>query len=515
MIKIQKTKIIFILILFFGFFGMAKSSEAADFYVAQNLVGSDTGADCANAHAVTWFNTSGNWANPKVSGKIGPGDTAHLCGTITSALSTRANGNSGLPITILFETNAKISLPASNCLNISNAYITVDGGTNGIIENNANGTGLTYQLPTKGIVFTGASNLEVKHLTIQNLYVHTSVNDSAIDGGTTGAFYANGHGSNISIHNNNFHDSCWIYNDQGASAGATGLYFYNNNMYNYDHGMAITGATTTFSNVNIYNNHFGTTENWDTSVNKYHHDGIHIYFPSDRAIDNVNIYNNLFDGNWGINNTAHLFFEGDYNHVNTEAMTNFTLYNNVFIQYTGNTLNNGFISGGGPNWRWYNNTFLGAGIVNSSCVRIGHADIIFKNNIVSGCTTLISVASGGTFKNGGLDNNLYANVIPGGNSPFVYAGTNESSFSNWKNATGQDGSSSQVSSTYLNNDGTLQLNSTAIGAGLDLISLGILALNFDKMGISRPQGSAWDIGAYEYVSSDTTPPAPPTGLTAS
>lgn len=54
--------------------------------------------------------------------------------------------------------------------------------------------------------------------------------------------------------------------------------------------------------------------------------------------------------------------------------------------------------------------------------------------------------------------------------------------------------------------------SAPINAGDNLASI----VPTDKDGISRPQGSAPDIGAYEYPSStppsDTTPPSPPTGL---
>lgn len=54
--------------------------------------------------------------------------------------------------------------------------------------------------------------------------------------------------------------------------------------------------------------------------------------------------------------------------------------------------------------------------------------------------------------------------------------------------------------------------SAPINAGDNLTSI----VPTDKDGISRPQGSAPDIGAYEYASdtppSDTTPPSPPTGL---
>ncbi len=60
------------------------------------------------------------------------------------------------------------------------------------------------------------------------------------------------------------------------------------------------------------------------------------------------------------------------------------------------------------------------------------------------------------------------------------------------------------------NDYHLQSISPAINAGVTISSV---ANDYD--GNSRPQGSAPDIGAYEYVGAappDTTPPAAPTGV---
>jgi len=55
----------------------------------------------------------------------------------------------------------------------------------------------------------------------------------------------------------------------------------------------------------------------------------------------------------------------------------------------------------------------------------------------------------------------------------------------------------------------LQSSSPAINAGLAFSEV-----TTDYDGVSRPQGSAYDIGAYEYTGtpSDTTPPAAPTGV---
>jgi parallel beta-helix repeat protein len=60
------------------------------------------------------------------------------------------------------------------------------------------------------------------------------------------------------------------------------------------------------------------------------------------------------------------------------------------------------------------------------------------------------------------------------------------------------------------NDFHLQANSPAIDEGLALANVPT-----DKDGVQRPQGAAWDIGAYEYTQEgDTVPPTVPTELTA-
>ena len=63
---------------------------AEDIYVAQIARGAGTGHDAANAHSVAFFNMEGNWHSPaKKAGKIGPGDTVHLVGTISDGYVRR------------------------------------------------------------------------------------------------------------------------------------------------------------------------------------------------------------------------------------------------------------------------------------------------------------------------------------------------------------------------------------------------------------------------------------------
>src|SRR5580704_1228474 len=83
------------------------SGSVANVYIAQTAAGSANGSSCANAYAVTFFNTSSNWGSG--ASQIGPGTTVDLCGTITTELTAHGSGTSGSPITISFQSTAQIS----------------------------------------------------------------------------------------------------------------------------------------------------------------------------------------------------------------------------------------------------------------------------------------------------------------------------------------------------------------------------------------------------------------------
>ena len=104
-------------------------------------------------------------------------------------LRVQANGTNGNPITIKFESGALLTAPywaggGGGAINVSNqSYIVIDGGTpcgtsgtcNGVIQNTANGTGLTYQSASYGIEGSGCNNCEYKNLGIYNIYVHAGL----------------------------------------------------------------------------------------------------------------------------------------------------------------------------------------------------------------------------------------------------------------------------------------------------------------------------------------------------
>jgi len=146
-----------------------------------------------------------------------------------------------------------------------------------------------------------------------------------------------------------------------------------------------------------------------------------------------------------------------------------------------------------------------------------HADWMsgweIKNNIVYNCGYLTlepaisfedQVSPRYTCPPDFLDyNNI--NGGPEGNSMIRCAGTN------YLQAHGQSAAPLFVSYNEFSQDNDLRLLAEDSAAKDNGVSLAAYFTS-DKDGTSRPQGSGWDMGAYELIK-DVTPPSPPIGLT--
>jgi hypothetical protein len=514
-------------------------SAASDIYVAQNAAGGNTGTDCADAHAASWFNSSSNWGSS--FGQIGAGTTVHLCGTFNAPagssgyLTFHGSGNSSNPITLLFESDAVLTAPYWSGPAISigaNNYVTVNGGTNGVIQATANGTNLANQQDNGVGVDCGSvnmcSNILVENLTIADLYVHacpasssyTSCTDAG--GGNTLGIRLWG-GNNDTIYNNTVHDVHWsivmLYGTNGTNS--TGMVAYNNTVYNNDHGVVFadegSGSTAAGSNCSnaIYNNDISDFQSWDNATDAFHHDGIHAFAnnaPS--AHYSVCVYSNHLHGDGGVTFNSFIFMESN--------SQNSLVFNNVLnLTANGNPTTCtgtgilGPATGSGTNGvslGVYNNTIVGYST--SNCIAIG----LQEQTKPTAYNNIATTANEMTYTNSTTgqiwDYNTYYNT-GSGNWQF-------GSFASWQSS-GYD-AHGQNANPNLTSSFTLNSGSPAIGAAKNLTSLGITALNTgapQTFGVGGSCGSgcsqrsasgAWDAGAYAYGSSSA--PTPPTGLAA-
>jgi len=494
----------------------AAFSTASDIYIAQNAAGGDTGTDCADAHAVSWFNSSANWGSK--AGQIGPGTTVRLCGTLTSNLTANGSGSSGGPITILFESGAGISLSSCGsmgCLNVAGkSYIVVDGGVNGVIEATNSGTGLGSG-DSYGVYARTCTSCEIKNLTIRNMYIHNGASDN--NGGNSYGIWLQG--SNNLVHDNVIHDGV---SGITVETNSSGNQFYNNTIYNVNWGIfeSAGASTNAITNEKIYNNTLHDWANWDTTADTFHHDGI--FLSGNNAATNlthVDVYNNYLFGTSSSSVTcAPAPGNGScmtaYIYVNTDSYVR--VFNNLLVANAGDP---------GPNNGWilmyvddhdslYNNTVIGGGIVGpSNCVVLNSGtNFSFKNNILSNCPTLLWTTGSPTFVSGGIDFNTYQNSSLTG--AWRNGGSYYNTLADWRTAVGGESSSqAQTASLDLDSNYKPLSSSSAVTAAENLTTLGIITLDSDRAGIARPSGSTlWDAGAYQDLSNPV--PQPPTGLSA-
>lgn len=540
------------------------AAQAQDVYVTQT--GADPGSGvCAGQTIISLakLNSSGTWGTG--ASQIGPGTTVHMCGVFTAAMNVQGSGAAGNPITILFDTGAKFSGPKADFNGSggiialgSHSYLIFDGGTanqggpgvqggkNSNMELTDTGTALTQQASINGFYSTGAHDVEVRNFGCYNLYVHlynsTYTNDTTEGTDGHGCFYANPWGVNLSIHDSTFADS-----DDGImlfspNSPNSNLQVYRMTMYHIDHFMFYSGPTCcTF----VHDNHFSTPANWDTSSNKYHHDGHIIPMSSGQTMDQIYIYNNLYDGDWGGHTTSPVFYDieaGSY-------LTNLYVFNEV---YKGSDMSNPWANGlntipcytagactnAGPLHIW-NNTVICPNNGGGAAFQVTGQGVDFRNNLETSCAGFINNSGGASFGNSvsAFDYNVYGSPLTGsGNGPWQFDGVTSSGsslssqFASWRGiiggmVPGAEVHSQAVASAGVDSLGVLQAGSPAIGKGVNLCTIvsctgPLSALAYDTSAgntrIPTARQGSWDVGAYSFNngSSGNQPVQPPTGLTA-
>jgi len=457
---------------------------ANDVYFAQSATGGGTGTSCATAESVATFNNSGQVA----------GNTYHLCGTVTTALTPTSSGTSSSPITLLFDaaSGGNISMPAlpsTGGINLAGlSYWTIDGGTacgrgtscaanlsgTGIIQGLCNaspgtvisGCSAITQSASAGInLGSGGSNIEIRNLLILNMYQRTSTSDDNENGGEWNSYgivnSTPGSGSNILIHDLTVSYAHALI-QLSPTIGANNWQLYNTLLQNaawmtffatFDPSEFGAGAAT---NLDIYNNEViigSAWGSWPQSSN-FHVDGIFVVGDcpggasscaqsSASYFDGVYIYNNYIHGNWGTVSGNTLCGTGFiYENQNLE---NVYIFNNIFSITNGGYACNGLIATGYGNTSQYmfNNTFIGTSTASGGAWAMGDAGTNAANSTTAENNVVSTMVAGWLYQDDTgaaialIDYNDWYNLSGNGQaSAWQVASLAPTTFTAWKLCTG-------------------------------------------------------------------------------
>lgn len=479
--------------IFAFFLACATRCLATQFFVTQSGAGSNNGTSLGNAWSVATFNSSET---------AGAGDTVSVSGAITTALVPRSGGSSGNPVTVSisgadFTSSAWASSGAIVLDNLSN--VTLDGGSTGVIENTANGTGLANQVNSTGVSCGQAANIIVQNLTVRNLYVRTLISDTTGAGTGVFTFWSGGTAAtNVAVTNCIFHDmENGAYFDYGPSASGYTVSFCTAYNCNWGGGCGDHGNTSTMTGLSVHDNNFYSWANWnEASPSLYHHNGFYAFAESGGSIANVSIYNNMVGpGYSGNGQTAGIFVSGN--------ISNVSVYNNRFLAMGSDNWADGMVflwqhNGAGTNISAYNNTFVCSATVTVPAINIfaGTATYTVENNLFSGCPCAI-YRYNNTSSTLVSKNNLFFGLS--GSLAFSDSATGSStglSLAQWQSLSylPDPTFTGQTSNPLLNSAFTPASGSPARAAGTPLASV-----TLDASGHARP--ALPSIGAYEwYVS---------------
>ena len=470
------------------------------FYVDSSATGTGDGRSWENA----WNNLASiNW------GILDPGDTIFLKGgTYNEKLDIQASGEGGNPITIRTAQGfGRVLITGGVDFNASK-WITLDGSKAPNVdlertEDIVNNINLEVTNPTgKGIYATAPVGVRVLWAE-----VHHSGNASSDHGIYFNAFSATPYQAEIAyshVHHN-WQDGI-SYNQGTRTYGAVAIH-HNIVEYNGDDGMSAG------SGADVYNN---IIRHRDETLGDGHPDGIQTAGGS-----YLRVYNNV------IHDFSNAILEFDLK----EGTTGWQIYNNVFYGNPADTRSQRGIEATGramgltgqtihvSHILIANNTFVD--FPNIFGLRIAPREtevdaiigtnVVVKNNIFHRIYTkalsgsVVNIGVQGSESDVVFDNN----IISGPNAHIRFQGIQYSDPEAFNAATAFDFNSSLVPQfvDYDNQNYHLAASDTsAMDKGADLSDWPSSPNIFkDISGTLRPQGAAWDIGAYEYTGSAPPP----------
>jgi hypothetical protein len=499
---------------------LAGAAWPATWYVDNAATGANNGTSWSNAwksfSAVVW-GTSG----------VKAGDTLFISGGSTQKIYTEtwsvgASGAAGNPIriamdasnaahngSVIFDYDSAGDTASFVGISCNRNYVTFDGNVNGdsrMAINNLRNTGSPTACAALG--GSGTTGVTIGYLSSTNCNIPVKMTSS----------------TGFKIHHCNFRQ---VRGDAAvAAAGSSGTFdastvcsntfemLFNNQPAGNDgpdgvqcgSGVSIFGNTflETVTTVTTSSQHPDMVQAQGNFLKIYNNEFINI---GDSALDFDCFANSATHDVWVYNNVFHIVTAIDpypeYFRLYTSgaaitSISNFKICNNTFVddnfQYRVLRFD---MFGGNP-------TASGNEI---------------KNNIFYNCgggsssTPIIYIANSTAFTSSSFsfDANIY--YRPSGQQFIVFRGTNYTA-PNWVAANEPKGKTNAVtfasySAFSPNNEFHLQSADTAAkDAGVNLSAY----FSADKDGKTRPQGPAWDIGAYEYGSTTNSRPQAPTNF---
>jgi hypothetical protein len=452
-----------------------------------------------------------------------------ICGTFTGSAGAteftfQKSGNSSSPVTLKFDSGAVLSAPywsangAISCTNLS--YITVDGGSTGVIQNTANGTNQSNHQSSAGFAANGCTNSQVMNLTIKNIYINagSSSNASDTNGVNTQDIVFNGNSTDSVVANNTLSQAktgVMFCADPGGDA--SGVQIYGNNISDMDWGINVGGGDNgdTMNGLLVHDNTITNWTNWQFPTDAMHQDGMIFFnFATGSQTLTASVYSNYIYGDLGVGSPTGFIYCAQNASCN--------MFNNLLVN-TGHVIY-GIIWAdthrGGDTI--YNNTIIG--LSNDFAVTLGtstgtnvNTPDIVENNIVVGPAVGIHDYSNLASDISTSDHNVWRTAS--GSAPQM--ATNDStyvSYSTWQG----EGFDAHSTNANPNLDSTyhLQSGSPALGLAANLVNLNDAPLDLDMSnqprpgspGSPQPAGTAWDAGIYN---GGNAPPPAPTNLSAS